>query len=109
MDFSVSEQAVLSACLRDESNLSSATALERLTENDFSSRAHQAIFRLIAERSEINEVDVAIELPEYASEAMELAERFGGGQVDRYVDQLVEARNRREVERAIMESTDMLN
>lgn len=108
MDFLVSEQAVLAACLRDDTNLSTATAVERLTEEDFSSPAHQAIFRLIAERSELNEVDVAIELPEYSSEALELAEKYGGGQVERYVDQLVESRNRREVERAIMVSSDML-
>ena len=83
MDFSVSEQAVLSACLRDDTNLSTATAVERLTEDDFTSPAHQAIFRLIAERSELNEIDVAIELPEYSSEALELAEKFGGGQLER--------------------------
>ena len=108
MDYFTSEQAVLSACLRDESNLSSAIALERLTENDFSSPAHSAIFRLIGSRSELNEVDVAIELPEYASEAIELAEKFGGGQVERYVDQLVDSRNRRLAERALMESMDLL-
>ena len=56
MDYFTSEQAVLSACLRDESNLSSAIALERLTEDDFSSPAHSAIFRLIGSRSELNEV-----------------------------------------------------
>ena len=108
MDYFTSEQAVLSACLRDESNLSSAIALERLTEEDFSSPAHSAIFRLIGSRSELNEVDVAIELPEYASEAIELAEKFGGGQVDRYVEQLVDSRNRRLAERALMESMDLL-
>jgi len=108
MDYFTSEQAVLSACLRDESNLSSAIALERLTEDDFSSPAHSAIFRLIGSRSELNEVDVAIELPEYASEALELAEKFGGGQVERYVEQLVDSRNRRLAERALMESMDLL-
>ena len=108
MDYFTSEQAVLSACLRDESNLSSAIALERLTEDDFSSPAHSAIFRLIGSRSELNEVDVAIELPEYASEAIELAEKYGGGQVERYVDQLVDSRNRRLAERALMESMDLL-
>ena len=107
MDYHKSEQAVLSACLRDETNLSSAIALERLTDEDFSSQAHKAIFRLIGSRSELNEVDVSIELPEYASEAIELADRYGGGQVDRYVDQLVDSRNRRITERALMESFDL--
>jgi len=108
MDFSVSEQAVLSACLRDESSMSTSLAVERLTEDDFASPAHQSIFRLIAERGDVNEVDVAIELPQHSEEALVLAEKYGGGQVDRYVDQLVEARNRREVERAILISHDML-
>ena len=82
MDYFTSEQAVLSACLRDESNLSSAIALERLTEEDFSSPAHSAIFRLIGSRSELNEIDVAIELPEYASDAIELAKSMA---VDRWI------------------------
>ena len=73
------------------------------------SPAHSAIFRLIGSRSELNEVDVAIELPEYASEAIELAEKYGGGQVERYVEQLVDSRNRRLAERDfLMESMDLL-
>ena len=43
MDYEVSEQAVLAACLRDESGLSSAKACELLTEADFSTEAHQKI------------------------------------------------------------------
>ena len=84
VNYSVSEKAVLSACLADETHLSSAIALESLTEEDFTSPARQVIFALIAKRSDVNEVDVAIELPEYASEAIELSEMHGGGRVDRY-------------------------
>ena len=109
MDYSISEQAVLSACLRDDTNLSTALAVERLTSDDFTSPAHQSIFRLIAERGEVNEVDVAIELPEYSHEAIELAEKYGGGSVERYVDQIIESRNRKDVEKAIMHSQDLLN
>ena len=74
MDYSISEQAVLSACLRDDTNLSTALAVERLTSDDFTSPAHQSIFRLIAERGELNELAVAIELPESSLEAIALAE-----------------------------------
>ena len=78
MDYQVSEQAVLSACLRDETGLSSAKACERLSEVDFSSEAHQKIFNLITQRHDVNEVDITIELPEFAKEALALGERYRG-------------------------------
>ncbi len=109
MDYQVSEQAVLSACLRDETGLSSAKACERLSEVDFSSEAHQKIFNLITQRNDVNEVDITIELPEFAKEALALGERYGGGSVDRYIDQLVSSRNRRITDLALKEAMDSLN
>lgn len=109
MDYQVSEQAVLSACLRDETGLSSAKACERLSEVDFSSEAHQKIFNLITQRHDVNEVDITIELPEFAKEALALGERYGGGSVDRYIDQLVSSRNRRITDLALKEAMDSLN
>lgn len=109
MDYQVSEQAVLSACLRDETGLSSAKACERLSEVDFSSEAHQKIFNLITQRHDVNEVDITIELPEFAKEALALSERYGGGSVDRYIDQLVSSRNRRITDLALKEAMDSLN
>jgi replicative DNA helicase len=108
VNYSVSEKAVLSACLADETHLSSAIALESLTEEDFTSPARQAIFALIAKQSDVNEVDVAIELPQYASEAIELSEMHGGGRVDRYVEHLVTTRNRRIAEKALFHGLDAL-
>ncbi len=75
MDYLVSEQAVLAACLADDTGRSSAIAVERLTAEDFTNPAYQQIFSLIASSSEhLNEVDVAIELPDLRMEAMELAD-----------------------------------
>ena len=109
MDYEISEQAVLAACLRDESGLASAKACELLTEADFSSEAHQKIFNLINQKHDINEVDVAIELPECSEEALALGERYGGGKVDRYVEQLVSSRNKRITDLALKEAMDALN
>ena len=109
MDYEVSEQAVLAACLADDTGRSSATAVERLTEDDFTIPFHQKIFKLIASSSEpINEIDVAIELPEFRVEAMELAEKHGGGKVDRYVEQVENTRNRRIAEHSIHHAMDLL-
>ena len=109
MDYEISEQAVLAACLRDDSGLSSAKACELLTESDFSTQAHQKIFNLINQKHDINEVDVCIELPECSKEAVALSERYGGGKVDRYVEQLVSSRNQRITDLALKEAMDALN
>jgi replicative DNA helicase len=109
MDYQISEQAVLSACLRDESGLSSAKACELLTESDFSTESHQKIFNLINQKHDINEVDVAIELPECSEDALALSERYGGGKVDRYIEQLVSSRNQRITDLALKEAMDALN
>ena len=94
MDYLISEQAVLAACLADDTGRSSATAVERLTEEDFTIEAHRQIFKLLASSSEpLNEVDVAIELPNFKAEALELVELHGGGKVDRYVEQVEKTRN----------------
>jgi len=109
MDYLVSEQAVLSACLADDTGRSSAQASERLTEDDFTSDAHRAIFKLIASSTEpINEVDVAIELPAYRAEAIELSEMHGGGMVDRYIEQVENTRNRRYAEHSLLIGMDLL-
>lgn len=110
MDYLVSEQAVLAACLADDTGRSSAIAVERLTAEDFTNPAYQQIFSLIASSSEhLNEVDVAIELPEYKLEAMDLIDLHGGGRVDRYIEQVENTRNRRTAESAIHHSLDLLN
>ena len=109
MDYLISEQAVLAACLADDTGRSSATAVERLTEEDFTSEAHRQIFKLLASSSEpLNEVDVAIELPDFKAEALELVELHGGGKVDRYVEQVEQTRNRRIAEHSIHHAMDLL-
>jgi len=106
MDFSTAEKAVLSACLRDEAGGSASKAIERLTADDFVNPLHSRIFDLVVTHSPINEIDVAIHLPDDRMEAMELADSYGGGSIDRYIDILVEARNLRSVERAILFAQD---
>jgi len=106
MDFHTAEKAVLSACLRDEAGGSASKAIEHLTSDDFVNPLHSRIFDLIIEHSPMNEIDVAIHLPEDASDAMEIANAYGGGSIDRYIDILVEARNLRSVDRAILSAQD---
>jgi len=109
VDYLISEQAVLAACLADDTGRASATAVERLTEEDFTSEAHRQIFKLLASSSEpLNEVDVAIELPNFKAEALELVELHGGGKVDRYVEQVEQTRNRRIAEHSIHHAMDLL-
>ena len=106
MDFHIAEKAVISACLRDESGSSASKAIEQLVSEDFVTPVHTRIFDLIIEHSPMNEIDVAIHSPGDASDAMEIANSYGGGSIDRYIDILVEARNLRSVDRAIMEAQD---
>ena len=109
MDYLISEQAVLAACLADDTGRSSATAVERLTEDDFTTEAHREIFKLLASSTEpLNEVDVAIELPHFKAEALDLVELHGGGKVDRYVEQVEQTRNRRIAEHSIHHAMDLL-
>ena len=107
IDFSLAEIAVLSASMRDESGRSSAIALEHLTESDFTCPTRQQIFSAIAKHSpDVNEVDVMIALPELASEITEISEQYGGGQIDRYIDQVIEQRNAKAVEKALLHAQD---
>jgi len=107
IDFSLAEIAVLASSMRDESGRSSAIALEHLTEDDFTSPTRQQIFKAIAKHSpDVNEVDVMIELPDLANEVTEISAQYGGGQIDRYVDQVIEQRNAKSVEKAILYAQD---
>jgi replicative DNA helicase len=109
-DFSLAEIAVLSACMRDESGRSSALALEHLIEEDFSTTERQTIFRSIAKHApDVNEVDVMIEHPELANEITHVSQHYGGGRIDRYVDQVIEQRNHKAIHRAILHAQDDLN
>ena len=108
MDRFVSEQAVLASCLTDFTGSNSALAIENLTEEDFTSEAHKQIFELIRKSSDpVNEVDVAIELPQHKAEALDLASMSGGGRIDKYVDQLLLERNRTRTERALFHGLDL--
>ena len=91
MDFNIAEQAVLVGCLRDESGQCAALALERLTDEDFVNPTHQKIFDLVGKYTPCNEVDVAIHEPELALDAVSIAEKHGGGSIDRYIDHLIES------------------
>ena len=107
IDFSLAEVAVLASSMRDESGRSSALALEHLTQDDFSSPIHQQIFSAIAKHSpDVNEVDVIIECPDLASEVTEISAQYGGGQIERYIDQVIEQRNAKAVEKALFHAQD---
>jgi replicative DNA helicase len=108
MDYQVSLEACLAACLSDDTGRSTAIVVERLTEDDFTSQDQKQIFQLIASSSEpLNEVDVAIELPHLSSEAIRLVEMSGGGMVDRYVEQVEESRSRRIAQVSLLHCMDL--
>jgi len=109
-DFSLAEIAVLSSSMRDETGRSSAIALEHLIEDDFSSPTRQSIFRAIAKLApEVNEVDIMIEHPELVDEITDISKHYGGGRIDRYIDQVIEQRNTKAIHKAILHAQDDLN
>ena len=67
MDYDLAEIAVLAASMRDESGRGSATALEHLTPQDFSSPERQRIFEAIGKLApKCNEIDILIAEPSLA-------------------------------------------
>jgi len=108
IDVELAEQAVLSAMLRDESGLATAQAGEALTKDDFSDMDRGAIFELCLELAPANEIDVMIANPDLSHEVTFLSEKYGGGNISRYIDFLINHRNTRNVERALWQATDDL-
>ena len=109
MDYDLAEIAVLSASMRDETGRSSATALEHLTPQDFSSADRQKIFEVMTNLApKCNEVDLMIAEPTLSSEIAYLSQQYGGGQIERYVDYLIEHRNHRAIELAILKAQDLI-
>ena len=110
MDYVLAENAVLSSAMRDETGRASATMLEHLIEDDFSSPDRQRMFQVIKKLApDCNEVDVMMELPELASMITEVSQLYGGGSINRYVDHLIEHRNHRAVELALLHAKDASN
>ena len=109
MDYDLAEIAVLAAAMRDDTGRSSATALEHLTPEDFSSPERQRIFKAITNLApNCNEVDVLIAEPSLADSVTFVSEQYGGGQIERYVDYLIEHRNHRAIELAILKAQDTI-
>lgn len=109
MDYELAEIAVLAASMRDDTGRSSATALEHLTHEDFSSPERQRIFKAITKLApNCNEVDVLIAEPSLADSVTYVSEQYGGGQIERYVDYLIEHRNHRAIELAILKAQDTI-
>ena len=109
MDYELAEIAVLAASMRDDTGRSSATALEHLTPEDFSSPERQRIFKAITKLApNCNEVDVLIAEPSLADSVTFVSEQYGGGQIERYVDYLIEHRNHRAIELAILKAQDTI-
>ena len=109
IDSELAEQAVLSAMLRDESGKAIALAGESLTEDDFSSADRSSIFATALRLAPCNEIDIIIEKPELNDEVIFLAEKYGGGSIERYIEYLIEYRNKRAVKLALLHATDELN
>jgi len=110
IDYDLAEVAVLAASMRDESGRSSATALEHLTPEDFSTPERKRIFTVLSKLAlKCNEVDIMMEEPELADTITYLSEQYGGGQIERYVDHLIEYRNHRSVKTALLQAEDAHN
>ena len=107
MDYDLAEIAVLSSAMRDATGRSSATALEHLTEEDFATTERQRIFSVLSKLAPAcNDVDVMMELPELSDTVTYISSQYGGGNVERYVDHLIEHRNVRAVNRALLAAQD---
>ena len=107
IDYDLAEVAVLASSMRDESGRSSATALQHLTSEDFSSLERKRIFTVLNKLgAKCNEVDVMMEEPELAETITYLAGQYGGGSIERYVDHLIEYRNHRSVKTALLQAED---
>ncbi len=104
----LAETAVLAAMMRDESNRSSALAMEHLTADDFTSDTHRLIFEACRTlTAPYNEIDVALESGLNAS-CMEIAKQHGGGDITRYIDLIIAERQTTQVRAALLKATDSL-
>ena len=108
IDYDLAEQAVLSAMLHDESGLATAQAGEALTKDDFSNMDRGTIFETCLELSPANEIDVIIAKPHLKDEVIHISEKYGGGNILRYIEYLIDYRNTRAVQRALYQATDDL-
>tara|TARA_R100000664_G_scaffold34208_1_gene55064 strand:+ start:743 stop:2008 length:1266 start_codon:yes stop_codon:yes gene_type:complete len=107
MDYELAEVAILAAAMRDDTGRASAHALERLTNEDFTSPARQRMFETLSKLApDANEVDLMMELPDISEEVTFVAEHYGGGKIDRYLDHVIENRNVRSLERALLVAQD---
>ena len=107
MDYDLAEIAVLASAMRDASGRSSAIALEHLTTEDFATTERQRIFSVLSKLAPAcNDVDVMMELPELSDTVTFISQQYGGGNVERYVDHLIEHRNVRAVNRALLAAQD---
>ena len=110
MDYDLAEIAVLASAMRDDTGRSAAQALEHLTQEDFSSPERQSIFEVIGKLApDCNDVDVMMDLPESTDSISSISQQYGGGKITRYVDHLIEHRNHRALERALLVANDELN
>ena len=104
----LAEQAVLAAMMRDDSNRSSALAMEHLTVDDFTSDTNRVIFEACRNlTAPYNEIDVAMECGLNAS-CMEIAKQHGGGDITRYIDLIIASRQTTQVRAALLKATDSL-
>jgi hypothetical protein len=107
-DPSLAETAVLAAMMRDDTNRSSALAMEHLTADDFTSDTHRLIFEACRTlTAPYNEIDVALESGLNAS-CMEIAKQHGGGDITRYIDLIIAERQTTQVRAALLKATDSL-
>ena len=107
-DPSLAETAVLAAMMRDDTNRSSALAMEHLTADDFTSDTTRLIFEACRTlTAPYNEIDVALECGLNAS-CMEIAKQHGGGDITRYIDLIIANRQTNQVRAALLKATDSL-
>ena len=89
----LAETAVLAAMMADDSNRSAAQAMEHLTADDFTSDTNKTLFEACRTlTAPYNEIDVALESGLTAS-CMEVAKMHGGGQIERYIDLLIDRKS----------------
>ena len=104
----LSELGVLASMMSDETSRSSALAMEHLTVDDFTGDLHKTLFEACRNlTAPYGDMDVAIATG-LDADCFRIADMYTGGDVTRYIDLMIAARQTKEVRAALLRATDLL-
>ena len=105
----LSELGVLASMMSDDTSRSSALAMEHLTVDDFTGDIHKTLFEACRNlTAPYGDLDVAIATG-LDADCFRIADMYTGGDVTRYIDLMIAARQTKEVRAALLTATDLLS